>query len=384
MMKKLKVLTVIGARPQFVKASAISRVFSAHFSDQVEEHLLHTGQHYDYLLSDIFFEELGLPKPSYQLEIGSAGHGMQTAKMLEGIEQCILELQPDVLLVYGDTNSTLAGALAASKLHIPVVHIEAGLRSFDMKMPEEINRKLTDHVSSLLAVPTRAGMTNLKNEGVVGASEGLPSPDNAYILFSGDVMYDNCVHFTQGDSSWGTLKHYNLEDNAYALATVHRPSNTDDPIALNAVLRGLSDSSKEIGMPVFMPVHPRTQKVLMRMYPDESFQNSFPGIILSEPASYFQMLALEKHSFMIFTDSGGVQKEAYIFGKPCVILRDRTEWVEILETGCAIAAGSDASTILESAKTLIQRQPLEFPSLFGDGHAAEQICQFIVESFTEK
>lgn len=366
-----------------MKASAISRVFSGIFNDQVEEHLLHTGQHYDYLLSDVFFEELGLPKPSYQLEIGSAGHGMQTAKMLEGIEQSILELQPDLLLVYGDTNSTLAGALAASKLHIPVVHIEAGLRSFDMRMPEEINRKLTDHVSSLMAVPTAAGMTNLKAEGILGSKEGRPSPDNPYILFSGDVMYDNCLHFTQGDSSLDTIFKFELKDKAYGLATVHRPSNTDDPIALNSLLKGLSNSSAEIGFPIFMPVHPRTQKVIERLFPGNSFAESFPGIILNEPATYFQMLALEKHAFMIFTDSGGVQKEAYIFGKPCVILRDRTEWVEILETGCAIAAGSDSTTILEATRTLMSRLPLKFPSLFGDGKAAEQICQFIVQSFSK-
>jgi UDP-GlcNAc3NAcA epimerase len=348
--EKMKILTVVGARPQFIKASSVSRVLKKNNT----EILVHTGQHYDYRMSAVFFDELGLSAPHYNLEVGSANHAEQTGEMLIRIEPVLKNEKPDWVLVYGDTNSTLAGALAASKLRIPVAHIEAGLRSFNRDMPEEINRVLTDHISDLLFCPVQGAVENLKLEGIVYG-----------VHLVGDVMYDSILRFLDIARDKSTiLQSLNLRPGQYLLATVHRPVNVDDMTNLASIL----ETFGMLGETVVFPVHPRTRKAI------ESHGMSVgKNVIMTEPVGYLDMLWLEKNARMILTDSGGVQKEAYWLRVPCVTLRLETEWGDTVQSGWNVVVGIDRDKILSAVSGF--QCPASHPDLFGDGHASERIVQ---------
>lgn len=370
----MKIVTVIGARPQIIKAAALSRAIRENYNDRINEVIVHTGQHYDENMSQVFFDELGIPKPHYNLHVGSASHGEQTAKMIEGIEKVLFEEKPDCIVLYGDTNSTLAGAVAASKIHVPVIHIEAGLRSCNKRMPEEINRIVCDHCSTLLFTPTLAGLGNLKREGFPTDNEGPFSIDNPKVFLCGDIMYDNSLHFsTVADQKTDILKRLGLAEKPFVLATLHRDSNTDNPDRLNAILDAFTELSKEIT--IVLPLHPRTRKKSAHFHAD--------NVMVIEPVSFLEMIQLERHARLVLTDSGGVQKESYFFKKPCVILRPETEWVEIVETGAATLADADKAKILETSHRYLQHPPVDFPAIFGDGHAAEFILATLFKHFMQ-
>ena len=375
----IKILTIIGARPQIIKAAAISRAISKEFSGKIKEFIVHTGQHYDDNMSNVFFEELGIPKPSYNLNIGSGLHGEQTARMIEGIEELLLKEIPDYLLLYGDTNSTLSGAIAASKLNIPIVHVEAGLRSYNRKMPEEINRIVCDHLSSLLFSPTKSGFQNLVNEGFNSANKAPFSPDNSGVFHCGDIMYDNSLHFVDLASKKSNILVENgLVESKYILATIHRDHNTDIPENLKSIFEALVTISKQLK--VVLPLHPRTEKMLHATEHKKLLMkiNESKNLFLIPPVSFLDMIQLEKNSSLIITDSGGVQKESYFFNKPCIVLRPETEWVEILETGKAKLVSADNKKILTAFDNLINMEQSEFPKIFGDGKAAEFICETLI------
>lgn len=350
----MKIITIVGARPQFIKAAPVSKTLRT----EHEEIIIHTGQHYDANMSDIFFNELKIPRPDYNLEIGSGSHGMMTGRMLEKLEEIYLKEKPDFVLVYGDTNSTLAGALAASKLLIPVIHIEAGLRSFNKAMPEEQNRILTDHISDLLLVPTEDAIKNLTNEGI---KKGIHNV--------GDVMYDAVLMFKEiAKSKSGLLKELDVNSGEYILTTIHRAENTNDINRLRNMIEALNESGEKI----ILPLHPRTKKFI------EGYGLNFnENIKVIDPIGYLEMLMLEENSKMIVTDSGGVQKEAYFMGKPCITMRDETEWVETVACGWNIVVGTDKSKILDNIRnfkpTRIQQ------AIFGDGNAAQKILNIINE-----
>ena len=378
----MKIVTVIGARPQIIKAAALSRAIRQHFSKEVQEVIVHTGQHYDDNMSQVFFDELCIPHPDYNLGVGSASHGVQTAKMIEGIEEILLKEKPDYLVLYGDTNSTLAGAIAASKIHVPIVHIEAGLRSFNKSMPEEINRICCDHCSTLLFSPTATGFKNLVNEGFNPNNKRKFTIDNPGIYHCGDVMYDNSKYFaTIADKKSQILDKEGLRGVKYVLCTIHRDNNTDQPERLNAIFKALlkiSESKK-----VVLPLHPRTSKLLNTNLEkgllDKITNNS--KIKILPPASFLDMIVLERHAQMVVTDSGGVQKEAFFFQKPCLILRSETEWKEIVECGAAVITDADEVKIVESFNNFAENPPHKFPDLFGDGNAASFICKEMLENF---
>ncbi len=350
----MKIITIVGARPQFIKAAPVSKTLRT----EHEEIIIHTGQHYDANMSDIFFNELKIPRPDYNLEIGSGSHGMMTGRMLEKLEEIYLKEKPDFVLVYGDTNSTLAGALAASKLLIPVIHIEAGLRSFNKAMPEEQNRILTDHISDLLLVPTEDAIKNLTNEGI---KKGIHNV--------GDVMYDAVLMFKEiAKSKSGLLKELDVNSGEYILTTIHRAENTNDINRLRNMIEALNESGEKI----ILPLHPRTKKFI------EGYGLNFnENIKVIDPIGYLEMLMLEENSKMIVTDSGGVQKEAYFMGKPCITMRDETEWVETVACGWNVVVGTDKNKILDNIRnfkpTSIQQ------SIFGDGNAAQKILNIINE-----
>jgi UDP-GlcNAc3NAcA epimerase len=307
-----KIFTVVGARPQFIKAAPVSHALQAAGLDEV---LVHTGQHFDALMSDVFFEELSIPRPTYNLEVNSLGHGAMTGRMLEKLEEVMLLEKPDMVLVYGDTNSTVAGALAAAKLHIPVAHVEAGLRSFNRRMPEEINRVMADHISSLLFCPTGTAVRNLASEGVTSGVHAV-----------GDVMYDATLAAIERSAILSDiLEKLQLGAGTYAVATIHRAENTDDPQQLAKVAAWLAEAAKDL--PVIMPVHPRTRKLL------STHAISLPGVRMVDPIGYLDMTRLMHHASAVFTDSGGLQKEAYFHRVPCTTLRDETEWVETIDAG---------------------------------------------------
>ena len=381
----MKIVTIIGARPQIIKAAALSRAIKEYQKNDVREIIVHTGQHYDENMSQVFFDELDIPKPDYNLHVGSASHGVQTARMTEGIERILLDEQPDYIVMYGDTNSTLAGAVAASKIHIPIVHIEAGLRSFNKSMPEEINRIVCDHCSTLLFTPTATGYENLKHEGFKIGNEGPYTIDNPKICHCGDIMYDNSLHFAKLSAAHTDIvNRLQLENNGYILATIHRYSNTDNPEHLNAIFEALTQIAKETE--IVLPLHPRTSKSLqvnLRKELRETLENT-PGIKLIAPASFFEMIELERHSRLIMTDSGGVQKEAYFFKKPGIILRPETEWVEIVETGNAILTGSDTNKIIRAWQHFCQTTPTDFPEIFGNGKAATFILREMEKALSAK
>jgi len=371
-----KILTVVGARPQIIKAAAFSRAVKKWGEGMLHEVLVHSGQHYDEGMSQVFFDEMGIPTPAHNLAVGSGTHALQTARIMEGLERVFLREKPQAVLVYGDTNTTLAAALVASKMFIPVVHVEAGLRSFNKRMPEEINRITTDHVSTLLFAPTQTAVDNLRREGFNLDEQQTPTIDSPLVLRSGDVMYDNALHFSNRPEGDAYLQGLGLERERYAVATIHRDNNTDIPERLNSILDALKKWSTDNAMPVVIPSHPRLLKFLT-----ESQQNDLQkaGLRLVPPASYVQMIALLASSRLVFTDSGGLQKEAYFVQRPCVILRPETEWVELTEGGHAIVTDADTTRILQAAHQLMNRSPEAWPQLYGDGHAAEQICQSIIQ-----
>lgn len=368
----MKIVTIIGARPQIIKAAALSRAIR-HFQHPVHEIIVHTGQHYDANMSDVFIRELGIPEPDYNLGVGSGSHGKQTARMMEGIEEILEKEQPDWLVVYGDTNSTLAAAVAGSKIHVPIAHIEAGLRSFNKAMPEEVNRILCDHVSTLLFSPTPAGMENLLREGFK-VHEGPYHADRPGIFQCGDLMYDNSLYFSQiapQKSDIATRLH--LDAQPFILATIHRNSNTDDAEKLNRLIETLLAIHEEEGYRIVLPLHPRTRKMMDQLLRPELKAKVDRGELeLLPPASFFEMIVLEQKAAMVMTDSGGVQKEAYYFGKPCVILRPETEWIELVHQGCARVCDTDSHKIREAVRYFKSAQ-LEYPPLFGDGKAADFI-----------
>lgn len=374
-----KIITIIGARPQIIKAAAFSRAIKNSFSDKIQEVLVHTGQHYDANMSDIFFGELGIPKPDYLLQLGGGGHGEQTGKMLIEIEKILIDEKPDALLVYGDTNSTIAGGLAAVKMHIPVIHVEAGLRSFNKKMPEEINRIATDHFSTLLFSPTAAGAKNLVKEGFNVGENDNPSLNNPKAVHCGDVMYDNSLHFSSiADEKSTVLKDLDLPLESFILSTIHRPSNTDDADNLKSILEGLVEIAARSNKVVILPIHPRTKGRVAELLAASPIAEFEEKVRIVDPVSFLDMIMLEKSSYMVCTDSGGVQKEAYFFGKNCIILREETEWVEIVEAGAAITVGPSKAKMIDAYEKL-SKADNSFPELFGDGKASEFICEEILK-----
>ena len=379
----IKIITIIGARPQIIKAAAIIRAIRNKFSDQISEIIVHTGQHYDRNMSKIFFDELEIPKPDYNLNIGSASHGKQTALMIEGIEKILLTEKPHSIILYGDTNSTLAGAVAAAKIHIPVFHIEAGLRSFNKKMPEEINRIVCDHSSTLLFSPTLTGFNNLIREGFDPDTKPPYNIDNPGIYHCGDVMFDNSIYFSEvAEKKSGILKQLNLSPGKFILTTIHRDNNTDNPERLNAIFSALKNIAENQNINIVLPIHPRTSKLLKNNLSTGLYQaiKNNPLIKTISPVSFLDMIVLEKNTEMIFTDSGGVQKEAYFFQKPCIIMRSETEWKEIVENKAAIVTDADETRILNAYEHFKKSNKILFPPIFGNGKASEFICEEIIKN----
>lgn len=359
----MKIVTVVGARPQFIKAAAVSRAIRDDYEGQIDEVLVHTGQHYDDNMSKVFFEELDIPRPKYNLEISGGQHGAMTGRMLEGVENVLLQEKPDWLLIYGDTNSTLAGALAAAKLHIPVAHVEAGLRSFNMRMPEEVNRILADRVSSLLFCPTETAVNNLKTEGV-----------NRGVHNVGDVMYDVALFYRERAKQSSTvLQTLALTPGAFALATCHRAENTDDPQRLTSILSALAEIATQL--PVVLPLHPRTRKLIS----DYGLLPLLAKLTVTDPLPFLDMVALEQASRIILTDSGGVQKEAFFYGVPCITMRDETEWVETVDLGWNQLVGASTPSILSAANGIMQNQPKSVSAKpYGAGKAASDILALMI------
>lgn len=375
----IKIITIIGARPQIIKAAAISRAVRTSFTDKIKEVIVHTGQHYDHNMSAVFFDELKIPKEDYNLNVGSASHAVQTAEIMRLLEPVLEEEKPQGVLVYGDTNSTLAAALTAAKMHIPVIHVEAGMRSYNKTMPEEINRICCDHVSTLLFSPTVTGTENLYREGFSSSAKAPYSINNPLVVHCGDVMYDNSIYFAAEAKQKSTiLSDLDLNSGQFTLCTIHRDSNTDDAHNLNSIFKALLHITENNKQKIVIPMHPRTSKILPQQLQPELAErlerNSDIQII--EPVSFMEMIVLESECNMIITDSGGVQKESYFFKKPCVILRNETEWVELVEQGTAEIGGTNTENIIAAYNRLKTKQ-LSFPPLFGDGRAAEFICKQI-------
>lgn len=361
----MKIVTIVGARPQFIKAAVISRCIRTDFKEKIQEVLVHTGQHYDENMSNVFFEELDIPTPNYQLNISGGKHGAMTGRMLEAIERVLLQERPDCVLLYGDTNSTLAGALAAVKLRFPIAHVEAGLRSFNMQMPEEVNRILTDRVSTLLFCPTETAAKNLKTEGI---SNGVYNV--------GDVMFDASLFYrNRAKQQSSIIDKLNLIGSEFVLATCHRAENTDNPERLKNILSALSDISTEL--PVVMPLHPRT-RILISEY---GLSKHLLLLITTDPLPFLDMVALEQAAKVILTDSGGVQKEAFFYGVPCVTIRDETEWIETLEHGWNRLAGTSTDGILKTTITALKsKMPTPNVIPYGDGNSANKILSLLLKN----
>lgn len=351
----MKILTVVGARPQFIKAAVVSRAIKR--EKVLKEVIVHTGQHYDENMSDVFFDELDIPKPDYHLGIGGGSHGAMTGRQIETIEGVLLQERPDWVLVYGDTNSTLAGALAAAKLNIKIAHVEAGLRSFNRRMPEEINRILTDHASSLLLAPTETAVKNLRLEGI----------ESDRVCLVGDVMYDASLYYRERASMPAALKNEGLTSGSFVLATIHRAENTDSPEKLRGILSGLGQSTDL----VILPLHPRTRTRL------EEFDISVPpNIRVIDPVGYLEMVWLEENCRVVATDSGGVQKEAYFFKKPCITLRGETEWVELVNSGWNVLVGSDLAEIGKALRTRSSNP--DYAYFYGSGAAGDEVVKVLL------
>lgn len=355
----MKIVTIVGARPQFIKAAPVSHAFDSRAD--VEEILAHTGQHFDKNMSDVFFSELSIRPPKYNLEIGGGTHGQNTGRMIEAIETVLVSEKPDWVLVYGDTDSTLAGAIAAAKLHVPIAHVEAGLRSYNRSMPEEMNRKVADHLAALLLTPNDGALRTLEGEGIRGEM----------VRNVGDVMFDAALHFgAKAEEQSTILDVLGCARRGYVLATVHRQENTDDPVRLERILKAF----RHFECPVVLPLHPRTRKRI-----DTYALELSPNILVTDPVGYLDMLMLKKNASLIATDSGGVQKEAYFHGVPCVTLRDETEWCELIELGWNVLASPDAPDFLD--KLLQQRGPGRLDaSPYGSGQAAVSVVKAIMSS----
>lgn len=381
----IKLVTIIGARPQFIKAAAISRAIETRFKKEIEEIIVHTGQHYDKKMSSIFFEELNIPEEKYNLAIGSGSHAEQTAKMIIEIEKVVLEEKPDAILLYGDTNSTLAACLVAIKLHIHVIHVEAGVRSYNKKFPEEVNRLICDNMSSLLFVPSDSGMDSLKKEGfdIDSSDDKLVNASNPKVYRCGDIMYDNALFFMNRDKkqSESVFEKYKLPTENYILATMHRPSNVDQIETLERILEALSKITLTHNKSIVLPLHPRTKKnIESQEHLKMLIANDKVKVI--EPVSFLEMIELEKKASLIITDSGGVQKEAYFMKKPCLIMLSETPWVELVESGNALLVSNSYDKIIEGAAHFFSKKnELIFPPLYGDGKASEFICQSILNLF---
>lgn len=357
----MKIATIIGARPQFIKAAVVSRALRK--INKTTELIVHTGQHFDINMSEVFFSELSIPRPDYNLGIGGGTHGQNTGRMIEAIENLLLQEHPDRVLVYGDTDSTLAGALAASKLRIPIAHVEAGLRSFNRMMPEEINRILTDHASDLLFSPTETASRNLSTEGI----------QKDRIELVGDVMYDASLFYGDlAENKSSILKRLGLNQSGYILATVHRQENTDSPSRLLSILEGLASAN----WPVVLPLHPRTRQCI------DTLPDFHLGCLrLIEPVGYLDMIMLEKNARMVATDSGGVQKEAYFHRVPCLTLRDETEWVELVDIGANRVVGTDRNSITMAINNLESSSiSISASSIFGDGNASIRIANIMAKT----
>ena len=374
----LRLVTIVGARPQIIKSAAISRIVREKFQNRIQETLIHTGQHYDTAMSSVFFNDLDISEPDVHLKVGSGTPSTQTARMIEGLDTALRTAAPDLVLVYGDTTSTLAGTIAAGKLNIPVAHVEAGLRSYDRSMPEELNRVVCDHASTWLFCPTAAAVNNLEREGFNISRDGSATPDDPKVVVSGDVMYDNALYFGGLANERSTLiQEAGLTGKEYILATVHRAKNTDDPVRLNAIFQGLLELHLKLNLPVLLPMHPRTLKAVEEVMDPELRKAIMgaPGLHILPPVGFLDMVALERNARLVLTDSGGVQKEAYFFGKPCVILRAETEWVEIVETGRAVLVDADPDRIMKASLQLLELPDEPMAPLFGDGNAAQRICE---------
>lgn len=375
----MKFLTVVGARPQFIKAAVVSRAVRSRMAtlhdSSLREVLVHTGQHYDASMSQVFFDELDIPKPDHHLGVGSGSHGIQTGAMLERLESVMLKEKPDMVLVYGDTNSTLAGALAAAKIHIPVAHVEAGLRSFNRRMPEELNRVMTDHVSTLLFCPTQTAIDNLR-------AEGLPhvKRPEVKVIRTGDVMFDAALFYgARADGRPLPTEFEGLPNSGFILATIHRAENTDDPAALGRLLEALERIGERL-MPVVWPVHPRTRHLIDKDEGLRRIGTRARHLRMIEPLGYLDMVTAERRARLVLTDSGGVQKEAFFHGKPCVTMRTETEWVELVDAGWNVIAGTEPGAIMTAVEKMLSAQldPAGRPPLYGDGHAGEAILEALI------
>ncbi len=359
----IKIFTIVGARPQFIKASILSRLIrSDKWKKHINEVIVHTGQHYDKNMSDVFFSEMGIPEPNYNLNIGSATHGKMTGELIIKIEEILINEKPDFVLVYGDTNSTIAGALAAAKLHIPIIHVEAGLRSFNKKMPEEINRILTDHLSKILFCPTKLSIRNLKNENIV---------KDVYLV--GDIMYDAAIFYGNRNNNYNLIEELGLEKKKYILATIHRAENTDNKQKLKNIFNAFRKIS--LTEKIIIPMHPRLKKSMQEI----GLYNvlcSIKNIINIDPIGYIDMIELEKNSKIIITDSGGIQKEAYFHGVPCITLRDETEWIETVENGWNQVVGTDEDRIADAISNVKKGTKIDE---YGDGTTAEKILNKILD-----
>lgn len=367
MSDKLKLINLVGARPQFIKASALSRVIRTQYNHAIDEVVVHSGQHYDEAMSDVFFTELEIPKPHYNLGVGSMSHAKQIAQIMVALEDVLLKEKPDLMVVYGDTNTTLAGALVASKMNIPIAHIEAGLRSWNNEMPEELNRRMTDHVSRWLFCPTKLSCDNLKNEGLQDLATEV-----------GDVMMDVALYHGQSVNERHEVLSHLPVDSKYVLFTLHRNINTDNPDRLRSIIEGVVRLAEEF--PVVFPMHPRTESLL----PSDLYEllDSSECMIIS-PQPYKSTITLLSQASLIITDSGGLQKEGYFFKKPVVIPRNETEWEEAVELGCAFLVNDDADQLYTKGIELIQNPPSEFPEVYGDGKAAERIVERILKTLSK-
>ena len=354
----MKIVSIVGARPQFIKMAALSRAIES--DGYFEEITIHTGQHFDFNMSDIFFEELAIKRPSYHLETGGLLHGQMTGRQIEGIEELLMNIKPSLILLFGDTNTTLAGAIAASKLNIPILHIEAGLRSFNRSMPEEVNRIIVDSISALLFAPSLNSVNNLLKEGI----------EKNNIFNVGDVMFDSILHFSKFAKKPDFLSSFGKNED-YILCTIHRNINTDNPKILSNIFIALANSNKKI----ILPIHPRTKKIL------EKHKIAVgKNIYICGPVGYLEMLWLTMHSFLVITDSGGLQKESFFLNKPCLVLREETEWTELVECGANILVGSNINLILNNISDK-KRYPKNLPNIYGNGNASKEIIRIMKSRF---
>jgi len=384
-MPRIKLINIVGTRPQIIKASAISRAIRIHFSDRITELTIHTGQHYDKELSDVFFDELEIHKPDYNLGVGSSSHGKQTSMMITGIEEILMSEEPDCVVLYGGTNSTLAGALAAVKLHFPIIHIEAGLRSFNKMMPEEFNMIVSDHPSTLLFAPTNAAFKNLMREGFKPENSPLYTINNPKIYLTGDIMYDNTLFFAElaEKKKASFLDDLGVTRDNYILVTIHRNINTDNIERLETILSTLKSLAEEHSIKLIMPLHPRTTNSLkLNLGPLCNDLHNCEFIKIIPPVSFLEMTILEKAAKMIITDSGGVQKESHFFKKPCLVLRKETEWIELVKNGTTVLVDADKEKIRNEFNRFIKNNPnLDYPGFYGNGKAAEFILSEVLMMF---